>query len=336
MIAAPYRPTFLYSLLGCVALSLLVSSGIGAYKISFWRIPEILLTKAEGFEVLTQIRFPRVLLAVVVGASLGIAGASMQALFRNPLAEPGLIGVTSGSALGAAAWIVLAADTAGAIWGSGLAAFAGGATVAWVAWFAARASGFNGTMLLILAGVAMNSLASAGLGVLVFISNDQQLRSLSFWLMGGLGGATWTSLCAAAIPASIGILLLVSARRRLNLLALGEEDAWSLGMETGSLHKQILFGSTLAVGASVAAAGGIGFIGLIVPHVLRMTLGPDHRYLLPASALLGAVVLILADAVARVVFAPAEIPAGIVTAFIGAPFFLWLLSNKRRELMAHA
>jgi iron complex transport system permease protein len=310
------------------------AAGIGAYYIAPWKIPSILANKADGHAVLTQIRFPRVLLGLIVGASLGIAGAALQGLFRNPLADPGLIGVSAGAGLGAALWVVLGASALPMLgpWGMTLAAFAGGALVTWLAWKMANVQHLVSTVHLLLAGVAFNSLAGSGIGALIFLSDDEQLRTITFWMLGGLGGATWPAVTASGVIALIGMIILLPLGRALNLLALGEVDAYHLGLNTKAINHRVILGGTLAVGAAVSAAGGIGFIGLVIPHLLRLFIGPDHRFLLPGSAILGATLLVASDLVARTAAAPLEVPVGVITAFFGAPFFLWLVWKQRRML----
>lgn len=306
---------------------------VGAYWISPYKIPSILLNQGEGYGVLTQIRFPRVVLGIVVGASLGIAGAAMQGLFRNPLADPGLIGISAGAGFGAAACILV---TGKLMWNTQqwqicLCSFLCATLVTWVAWKLANVRHLVSTVHLLLAGVALNSLAGAGIGVIVVLSNDEQLRNITFWLMGGLGGSTWPIVITTAIVAVLGMLILLPLGRALNLLSLGESDAYHLGLDTRRINWLVIAGSTLTVGAAVSAAGGIGFIGLVIPHLLRMFIGPDHRFLLPGSAVLGATLLVASDLAARTIAAPLEIPVGVITAFFGAPFFLWLIWRQRRE-----
>lgn len=317
--------------LGVVSLA---ATGIGAYRITPWKIPGILWHHGDGYNVLLQVRFPRVFLGIVVGASLGIAGAALQGLFRNPLADPSLIGITAGAGLGASLWVVAGSSMLpfADVWGMPLAAFVGAAMVAWLAWKMANVQHLVSTVHLLLAGVAFNALAGAGIGALIFLSDDAQLRTITFWMLGGLGGATWPAVTAAAAIALVGMVLLLPLGRSLNLLALGETDAFHLGMDTRRINYRVILGGTLAVGAAVSVAGGIGFVGLVIPHLLRLVIGPDHRFLLPGSALLGAIVLVVGDLGARTAAAPVEIPVGVITAFFGAPFFLWLIWKQRRTM----
>lgn len=284
-------------------------------------------------QVVLMLRLPRVLMASLVGAALACSGATMQGLFRNPLVEPGLIGISAGSALGAIGMIVL---------GSGLLATAPGVLGSFGIAFAAFAGGLLATVLvylfgrrrpgvatLLLAGVAINAIAMAGVGLLTYLANEHQLRDLSFWTLGSLGGTDWIRLAAVAPLMLLPILLLPRDARALNALLLGEREASLLGFQPERLRRRLIALVALATSAAVAMCGVIGFVGLLVPHVLRMAWGPDHRLLLPASALAGATLLIGADAVARVVVAPAELPIGVITALLGGPFFLWLLLRLR-------
>lgn len=314
-----------------LAVLTVISCCSGAYKIDPLSIVSILRNQGDGYGVLMYVRLPRVVLGLVVGSCLGISGAALQGLFRNPLADPGLIGVTAGAGLGAATWIALgfSVGVTWAPWAITICAFTGGLMVTFAAWKFAAMRQMSNTTHLLLAGVALNSLAGAGIGALVFLSNDEQLRSITFWLLGGLGGSTWPIVGATSGIALLGILVLLPMGQKLNVLSLGEADAYHLGLNTHGVNLRIIIGSTLAVGAAVSAAGGIGFIGLVIPHLLRLFVGPDHRFLLPASALLGAVLLLASDLFARTMAAPLEVPVGVITAFFGAPFFLWLIWRQR-------
>lgn len=312
---------------------MLIAAGSGAYWIAPWKIPQVLWERSEGFAVLMYIRFPRVLLGAVVGAILSTSGAALQGLFRNPLADPGLIGINAGAGLGAALCIVLLPLGALGIWGVPLAAFVGAWLVTWMAWRLSQVDGRLLVATLLLAGIALNSFTFAGIGLLTYIADDQQLRSLTFWLLGGLGGGTWWVLLVTSVLGGIGVFLQIRVAYPLNLMTFGETDAYHMGVSTESLKTQVLLGSTISVAAAVAAAGGIGFLGLVVPHLLRLFGGAEHRFLLRASALGGAILLVLADLLARTIAMPAELPVGIVTALIGAPFLVWLLMRSKREVL---
>jgi iron complex transport system permease protein len=330
----------------CVVVTL-VSLGVGAVAIPPLRVAGMLVDwaagNAEGLAsrealVILNIRLPRLLLGAMVGAALAVAGALMQGLFRNPLADPGLVGVSAGAGLAAAATIVLGdrllAGVVGALPFAVLpaGAFLGGLLTTTALYLIATREGRTSVATMLLAGVALGALAGALTGFLAFLSDDRQLRDLTFWSLGSLGGATWTKV--SAVAPVIVVLLAVTAvlARGLDALALGEAEAFHLGVPVQRLKLAIIVLTALAVGASVAAAGLIGFVGIVVPHMLRLIIGPGHRALLPLAALSGAGLLVGADAIARVVVAPAELPIGIVTAAIGAPFFLWLLLRGDRSL----
>ncbi len=320
--------------LSCILpVSLCIAAGIGAYQILPWRIPRVLLSREDGFEVLIYVRFPRVIMSAVVGAALAISGATLQGIFRNPLADPGLIGVTAGAGLGAAFWIVLVGSGLLGIWGVPIAAFTGGILVTIGVWKIAQTQESVPTVTLLLAGIALNSFAGAGIGLMTFLADEEQLRSLTFWLLGGFGGATWRAIAVTLPVALIGAVVLFRLARALNAMTLGESEAYHLGVSTESLKRWAVFGVALSVGAAVSAAGGIGFVGLIVPHLLRLMGGADHRYVLPGSAIGGAILLVSADLFARTVAIPAELPVGVVTALLGGPFFLWLLLRFKREVV---
>jgi len=312
-----------------------LACGIGAYYIAPWQVPGILLHGSEdgSYGVLTQIRFPRVALAAIVGAALGCAGAGLQGLMRNPLADPGLLGITSGASVGAAIWVVLLGRDGVAMVGLPLSAFAGGLAVFLFVWRFAEGQGRLSTAALLLAGIAFNGTAGAVLGFLSVTAEDEELRSLTFWQLGSLGRATWPMVLVTAGAVAVGLSPILLHARALNAFSLGESGAFHLGVSVERAKRVITLGCALVVGASVAAAGGIGFIGLIVPHLLRLAVGADHRWLLPASALGGAHLLVLADLGARTLTAPGELPVGVFTAAIGAPIFLYLLARHKRELL---
>ncbi len=316
-------------------LAVLLAAGVGAYYVPPQEIPRILLERSDqAYAVLVSVRFPRVILAVVAGALLALSGAVMQGLFRNPLADPGLIGVSAGAGLGAAVFIILLPG-AGAleVFALPLAAFVGGVLATLLVWALASSEGRVQTFTLLLAGIALNALVGASIGLLLTRATDEQLRSLTFWTLGGYSGATWTVLAAMAPAALLSLWGLLRLSRPLNALVLGESEAYHLGVALEPFKRRAVALAALAVGATVAAAGGVGFIGLVAPHLFRLLAGPDHRYLLPGAALLGAALSVLADLVARTVASPAELPVGVVTSLLGAPFFIWLLLRFKREVV---
>jgi iron complex transport system permease protein len=281
-----------------------------------------------------DIRLPRVLLALLIGAALAQAGAAMQGIFRNPLAEPGLTGVSSGAALAAVAAIVLGGSLFGELpqrYLLPVAAFLGGALATWLVMRLAQVDGYTRVATLLLAGLALNAIAGAGIGFFSHIASDTALRSLTFWMFGSLGRAGWTEIAVCAPLLLAPLLLIPRDARALNALLLGEAEAGHLGIDVEQLKRRLTFLVVLAAGAAVALAGIIAFVGLIVPHLVRLWAGPDHRTLLPASALLGALLLVLADMAARTLLAPTELPIGILTALVGGPLFLALLLRYRNE-----
>lgn len=293
-------------------------------------------TQQDSFVVLS-LRLPRLLLALAVGGSLGVAGACLQGLFRNPLADPALIGVSGGAAFGAIGTIVLSASLFPVLSASirpfllPLMAFAGGFATTMLAYSMATRYGRTFVGLLLLAGIAINAITGALSGLFMFFASDAELRSITFWSMGSVSNATWSTLAITLPAVVLPALLLLRYGRFLNALALGEQEAYYLGVRVQPLKLAIILLAALAVGAGVASCGIIGFIGLVVPHLLRITAGPDYRFLLPASFLVGGLLLAAADTVARTAISPAELPIGIITTGIGGPFFLWLLLRQRKE-----
>jgi len=276
------------------------------------------------------IRLPRVALGVLAGAALAVSGALLQGVFRNPLADPGLIGVSSGAALGAVAVIVLGISSLG-LMTLPLAAFLTGTATTFFVYRLAQRHGRTDVATLLLVGLALNAMAGAATGLLTYLADDAQLRSIVFWTMGGLGGALWETVLVAAPWIAVSLALAPRLGRALNLFALGETEARHLGIEVEQVKRAAILLAALATGTAVALVGPIGFIGLIVPHIVRLIAGPDHRLLLPACALGGASLLVLADLVARTMAAPAEVPVGLITACAGGPFFLALILRARRQ-----
>lgn len=320
--------------------TVLLGAGIGAVAVPPDVIGAILLRKigvvidvpvsTQQEAIFWTIRLPRVLLGMLVGAGLAVSGALLQGVFRNPLADPGLIGVSSGAALGAVAVIVLGVSSLG-LMTLPLAAFLAGTATTFLVYRLALRHGRTDVATLLLVGLALNALAGATTGLLTYLADDVQLRSIVFWTMGGLGGALWETLIVAAPWIGLSLVLAPRLGRALNLFALGESEARHLGIEVEQVKRGVILLAALATGTSVALAGPIGFIGLIVPHIVRLIAGPDHRLLLPACALGGATLLVLADLLARTMAAPAEIPVGLITAFAGGPFFLALILRARRQ-----
>nr|WP_169833526.1 iron chelate uptake ABC transporter family permease subunit [Methylobrevis pamukkalensis] len=284
--------------------------------------------------VLHDVRLPRLVLGALVGAVLAVSGAMMQGLFRNPLADPGLVGVTAGATVAAVAAIVLGE---GAL--AGLAALAGlyflpagafvGALGAMILLYAiATRGGRTSIATLLLAGLAVTAAANAVTGLMIFAADDQQLRDVTFWTLGSLGGATWGRISAVLPFIALLLAAIPLVARGLDALVLGEAEAVHLGTDVERLKRIVIVGVAAACGAAVAVAGSIGFVGIVVPHLLRLVMGPSNRQLLPATALCGAALLVVADALCRILVAPAELPIGILTALIGAPVFVVLLLRR--------
>ena len=311
---------------------MLLAANLGAMPLSLrtlWQAP----LSDLAWQIWLTIRLPRVLLAVLTGMALAVSGAVMQGLFRNPLADPGLLGISSGAGLAVALSVVLPVSLPPllALWLPSLAAFTGSLVVTLLIFsFSRLAQGQLARLLLV--GIAINALCGAAVGVLSWLSNDQQLRQLSLWGMGSLSSAQWPSLLVCALLMVPALLLLQTRARRLNLLQLGEEDAHYLGVDVKRTQRQLLVLSALLVGTAVAVSGIIGFVGLVVPHVMRFCLGSDHRWLLPGAALAGAILLLLADTLARTVVIPAEMPVGLLTSLLGGPWFLWQILRQQRGL----
>ncbi len=323
-------------------VALVASAMQGAVRISASQVLAILGIGQEGFTpmqsaVLLEVRLPRLLLAVLVGAGLALAGAAMQGMFRNPLADPGIVGVSSGAALGAVVWIVLAgqiawlkpvADQLG-VYALPAAAFVGGLLTTLLIYRIARFGQPEAqTFILLMAGIAIGALSGAVTGVLTYIADDQQLRSLTFWTMGSLGGANWQSIQVMLWFMLPTMALLFAMHRLLDVLLLGESVAGHVGFNMHYARPWLIALVAWLVGAAVAMTGMIGFIGLMAPHIARLLIGSTHRLMMPAAALVGALLLVLADMAARTLAAPAEVPIGIITALLGAPFFLMLLFSR--------
>ena len=334
-------PPFLLALLAALLVVLLIANlGIGAVRIPPGDVVGILVERLgvdlgvsyepQHDSVLWNIRLPRVLLAVLTGGALAIAGASLQGVFRNPLADPSIIGVSSGAALGAVAAIVVGFTFLGTF-SLAIAAFAGGLVATGVVYSVGRINGRTDVVTLILAGIAVNATAGAITGMFMFMADDDQLRSIVFWTLGSLGGSTWAVIRPIAPMIIIGVIILPLWARSLNLMTLGDREAAHVGVSTERVRLGVIVVAALITGAAVAVTGIIGFVGLVVPHIIRLVVGPDHRLVLPMSAVGGAALMLLADLFARNVAIPAEIPIGVVTAVMGGPFFLWLVNRTRRS-----
>ncbi|MFI2289885.1 FecCD family ABC transporter permease [Streptomyces niveus] len=327
------------ALLGVLLLLALLSAGLGAYDIplgdvlssvqhriglggaALERVPE---------SVLWNVRLPRVVLTLLVGASLGCAGALMQGVFGNPLAEPGVIGISAGAAVGAVASIALGLSFLGN-WTVTVCAFVSGLLTVLLVYAMSRSGGRTEVVTLILTGIAVNAFAGALIGLSIFFADNAQISQITFWQLGSLAQATWPKVLAVLPCALLGLAVAPFYARKLDLLALGERPARHLGVDVERLRVVLVLVVALLTAAAVAVAGIITFVGLLVPHLLRMANGPGHRFLVPGSALGGALVLVAGDLAARTVAAPAELPLGVLTALFGSPFFFWLLRRTRRR-----
>lgn len=330
-------PSVLMGLLtGLLLVSILAGVALGSVRIPFAGLVQTVLgtpSPPEYRDIIWQVRVPRLAVAALVGGALGASGAAMQGLFRNPMAEPGVIGVSAGGALGG-----VLAMTSGlygvALFSLPAMAFLGALGAALLVYGIARGLGGASPAALLLTGMAMSAFfgAMVSLVITLCVYNLEVLREIVYWLSGGLDARSWRHVRMAGLPVLLAITVLVGHARELNLLLMGDEEARSLGVRVAAVRWRILLATALATGAAVSVSGIIGFVGLIVPHMVRLVGGPDHRVLLPASALGGAAFLIAADTVARVLVEPAEIRVGIITACAGVPMFLYLLHRNRRQV----
>lgn len=335
------KNTIVLSLLAfAVIFMALFSAGVGQMQIS---LPEILASIAHkvGLDwgtvpkhpfaesALWTIRFPRVIMAIIVGAALAAAGVLMQGVFGNPLAEPSVVGVSSGAAAFACISIALGLSIFGP-WTTVISAFIGGLIATGLVYFTARHGGRTEVVTLVLTGVAINAIAGAVIALMTFLSDTSAREEIIFWQLGSLNGTMWNNVLSAGPITAIGIAIAFTTTRKLDLLSLGERPARHLGVNVELLRKEVIVIVAFLTSAAVAFAGIIGFVGLVVPHILRMALGPSHKLLLPASILGGALLLLIADTVARTLVPNADLPIGMLTALVGGPFFFWLIRRTRR------
>ncbi|MEU8856733.1 MULTISPECIES: FecCD family ABC transporter permease [Streptomyces] len=342
-VGAPARRGRTFALTAALSAALLVgcllSAGLGAYDIPLGDVLSSLQHRVGlggqaldrvAESVLWNVRLPRVALALLVGSSLGCAGALMQGVFGNPLAEPGVIGISSGAAVGAVASIALGLTFLGN-WTITVCAFVSGLVTVLLVYVLSRSGGRTEVVTLILTGIAVNAFAGALIGLFIFFADNAQITQITFWQLGSLSQATWPKVLAVLPCAALGLLVAPFHARKLDLLALGERPARHLGVDVERLRIVLVLVVALLTAAAVAVAGIISFVGLLVPHLLRMANGPGHRFLVPGSALGGALVLVAGDLAARTVADPAELPLGVLTALFGSPFFFWLLRRTRRR-----
>lgn len=343
------RKSITIGLVMLLVTAMILAAGIGAMRIAPEQVVAILLDKIgihlsvpydDGMaNVLLYIRLPRVVMGALIGSGLAISGVAIQGLFRNPMADPGLIGISSGASLCAVLVIVILSSLPGfhidalmpRYYFLNIMTFLGACITSLLVFRISRIGGKTLLVTLLLAGLALDALCRALINLITYLANDEQLRSATFWMMGSLGGATWNVVLTLLPFVIIPMLLLPRLAKSLNAFALGEQEAAYLGINVKRLKTLILLLATLSVGASVAMAGIIGFVGLIVPHMIRTVTGNDHRPLLVNSILLGASLLTLADVISRTIIAPAELPIGIVTAVLGTPVFIILLLKQKKQ-----
>ena len=331
-------------LLAALIGTALIAVTLGAAGIPLTRLPAALGLPADTSAhplasrdqlVLWSIRIPRIAAAAMVGGLLAVSGAIMQGLFRNPLADPALVGVSSGGAFAAAAAIVITDSPLGENLRFmqhhllPLAAFAGSLATTTILYRIASRAGRTSIAIFLLAGIAIAAIANAGIGLLVFVADDRQLRDITFWMLGSLSGATWPKIATLAPVLALALAACLAIARGLDVLVLGEAEAFHSGVDVERLKRISIVLVSAMTGVAVSVCGVVGFVGIVVPHLLRLVIGPAHRLLLPASMLSGAVLLVGADTIARTLVAPAEMPIGILTAAIGAPFFLAMLLRQR-------
>lgn len=336
----------LYNLLLIVVLLILivVSLFVGAYTFE----GDVLTTLKSIFSntedisssdrfVLFHLRLPRIVMAILIGSALAVSGTCLQGMFKNPLASPDLIGITSGSMLFAAVTIVLGASIRPYLPDVlqysflSIMSFVGAILTMTFVYKMATTSGKTNVVILLLSGVAITSLAGAATGLLTYLSTDEELRNLTFWTLGSLGGANWTKNAILFVAVAIGLFFLLGKGKALNALMLGEKDAEHLGIKVERTKKQVVVFSAMMVGTAVAFAGSIGFVGLVVPYILRLLFKSNYTVILPLSVTLGAIILLLADTFSRVVVQPSELPIGILTAMMGAPVFIAILIKFKKS-----
>ena len=347
-----YEKNTIIFLIGLFLLAIisLVSTTIGPVKISILQIIDILFESinintnlssseiSQAFKtVVIDIRLPRILMGIIVGVALGISGAILQGLFRNPLIDPGFIGVSSGAAIGA--MFVIMFSQLIAIENNFYVQFllpvfamSGGLFTTILVYKMSQMSGKTNIMAMLLSGIAVNAFSGSIIGFLVYRASDMELRSFTFWTLGSLDNSNWLIVSIAFILILIPLIISIRLRKKLDVFMLGDAEAGYLGLNIEKLKKKIIFIAALMVGTTVAFCGMIGFIGLVTPHLVRLIMGPSHKTLILGSAILGAIILILADFISRIIIAPAQLPIGIITSALGAPFFLWLIVSQKQKI----
>ena len=337
------KVTYIFLLI-LLPICIILGTSLGAFNIEFKQCTNIFLdlfgadnysdfTKSQS-NVLLYIRLPRVFLRKMIGAALAVSGAGLQGLFRNPLADAGLIGISAGAMLAASIAIILGLQFTSGILGYysiSVATFIGAISTTIVVFRLSKSNKTTNVATMLLGGIAINALAGAVTGFIIYLSDDDQLRDITFWSLGSLGGADWEKVIALIPLIILPIIMIAHLAKKLDVFALGESDAICLGVNVNALKRKLVVWVTITVGACVAVAGMIGFIGLLIPHITRLLVGPKHRNLIWISAILGALVLSIADLLCRLIVAPAELPIGILTAILGTPLFLVLLIQQKRR-----
>lgn len=332
-------PLIIISLLVGLVLSITIAVTLGSVDIKPATVWKIALSQIPGMgqwipvdwskgeqTIIWDIRFPRVLLGAIVGAGLSVVGVAIQSLVRNSLADPYILGVSSGASVGATLVILFGAFSMFGQFALSLGAFAGALLSILLIFSLSRIGGQNSTVRLLMSGIAISAILSAVTSLIIFSApNEHGIRSVLFWMSGSLAGGKWEYLTIPTLVVLICLFVLMAQYRSLNAMLMGEESAGTLGVNTVQFRKQLLMITALLTGVIVAISGAIGFVGLMMPHIVRVIVGSDHRRVLPVSALFGAIFLIWADSIARLAFAPEELPIGIITALCGGPFFIWLM-----------
>lgn len=340
------RGLVLGSLGALLFVSIVTSMSIGASGIPWLHVVDALLSKigiSLGFatpgdvSVIWAIRMPRAVFAVISGASLALSGVLVQSVFRNPLAAPDVIGTTGGAAVGAALALTIIPVTAGpllAVFGVPALAFVCAALATFLVLRASEIDGRPSAVLMLLVGIAINSFTGAFVGLVTALSSDTRMRSITSWMLGSVAGSNWTQVAIIAITTAIGAFVIFRKMRTLDAIAAGEVEAWAAGIDVAKEKRVTVALAALLCGTIVSISGMIGFISLVVPHLMRLVLGASHRDIIPASLLGGATLFLISDTVARIIIAPKELPVGVITAFIGAPIFVWLLYQGARKRAA--
>ncbi|PIE41099.1 MAG: ABC transporter permease [Gammaproteobacteria bacterium] len=332
----------LLGLTGLLILSLLISLGFGSVYLeldTIWRIVWYKLTGIQVGEwslaserIVWMIRAPRIIFTVLVGAGLAVVGAVMQAVVRNRMADPYLLGLTSGASTGASVVILLGLSALLGEWALSMGAFLGALLAFFMVFLFSRANGRMTAGNLILAGIAISYLFSSITGLLTYMAKEHELREVTVWLLGSVAGGKWNNILLPSIVVPAGFVYLFFQSRKLNAISMGEETSVSLGLDSSRFRKQIFLVTSAMVGVLVALSGSIGFVGLMIPHFIRLFIGNDHKKLLPLCLVAGGLFLVWADVIARTILSPMELPIGIITSMCGAPFFIWLLQKKGGSL----